>query len=383
MGFFTAPRYAMGPGALEQLSGLDAQRPLLLLAPRIAGEPATRRLVEELAKREVAVGQVTVPGGPPTPETAEALAAALRERNPDWIVAAGGGRTLDLARAAWIRYERPDLELSAVSPLTELRLRAKARFVAIPSTSGSGAESSATLHLVGPGGTPIRPNSRELVPDWAILDPGLPASLPGPLRADAAAIALAHALEAIVSAWTQPFSEALARGALATLVRSLPRLARHPEDEELRGAVHVAAALAGLSAANAQDGAAAALAGAVAGPLGLPYGRCLGIVLPYVLEFNYPSARDQYQSLAPLLGEGAIAHRTDLSMRIRAVLTGAGIPKTLAEAGVTESRLAEVQPTVAARGPVGGAALSNPRIPSGEEWGKLLDSAFRGGSIAF
>ncbi|HTT26294.1 MAG TPA: iron-containing alcohol dehydrogenase [Thermoplasmata archaeon] len=383
MGFFTAPRFAMGPGALEQLSALEAQRPVVVLADRLTGVPRARRIAEELAKRDVSVGEIEVPDGPPTPAAAEALAERLRERAPDWIVVAGGGRTLDLARAAWVRWERPDLDLTGISPITELRLRSKARFVAIPSTSGSGAESSGTLHLLGDGGAPIRPCSRELVPDWALLDPGFPLTLPGPARADAAAIALGHALESIVSSWTQPFSEALARGALATLARVVPRAARHPEDEELGGTVHGAAALAGLAAANAQDGAAAALAGAIAPALGLSYGRCLGIVLPYVLEFNYPSARDAYQSLGPLLGEGAIVHRTDLSMRIRSVLAAAGIPRTFAEAGVAGARLAGAHAGLAARAEAGGTALANPRIPSAEEWGKLLDAAYRGGSVAF
>jgi alcohol dehydrogenase class IV len=383
MGYFTAPRFAMGPGALEQLSALDARRPMVLVAQHLAGDPRARRISEELAKREVAVAEAVVAGGPPTVTAADALAATLRERSPDWIVAAGGGRTIDLARAAWVRYERPELDLSTISPLTELNLRAKARFVAIPSTSGAGAESSGSLHLRAEDGTPVRPTSRELVADWALLDPAFPAALPAASRADAAAEALAHGLESLVSAWAEPFSEALARSAVATLVRTLPKAARHPEDEELRGAIHVAAALAGLAAANSQDGAAAALAGALAPALGLPYGRCVGIVLPSILEFNYPSARDQYQSLGPSLGEGAIAHRTDLPMRIRSVLGSLGVPKTLAEAGVPESRLLEVRATVLARVERGGTALSNPRIPSAEEWGRLLDVAYHGGAVAF
>jgi alcohol dehydrogenase class IV len=383
MGFFTAPRFAMGPGALEQLSALDAKRPLILLASRIASDPKARRIAEELAKREVAVGQLVVSDGPPTLQAVEELAGAIRERAPDWIVAVGGGRTIDIARGAWIRYARPELDLSEISPLTELHLRKTARFVAIPSTSGSGAESSGTLYLQAEDGRRVQPSSRELAADWALLDPSLPGTVPTPARADAAAHALGHGLEALVSAWSQPFSDALARSALATLVRALPRAARHPEDDALRESIHVAASLAGLAAANAQEGAAAALAGAVAPSFGLAYGRCLGIVLPYVLEFNYPSARDLYQSLGPQLGEGAIVHRTDLSLRIRSVLTSVGMPRTFAEAGVPESKFLEVHADLPARAAIGGSALSNPRIPSGEEWGKLLDAAFHGGSVAF
>ena len=384
IGFFTAPRFVFGTGALEQLSGLDARRPAVIVASHLAADTRTARVVEELAKRETSVALLTAPDGPASPASAGALAAQVRERGPDWIVAVGGGRVLDLARAAWLLYERPELELATVGPLTELGLRAKARFVAVPTTSGAGAESSPTVRLWNPDGSVLRASSRELVPDWAILDAAWPLSQPKEVTADAAAEALGHALEALVSAWTNPLSEALAREATAELVRALPRLAREPEDLELRGAVHHAAAMAGLAAANGQDGAAAALAEALAPGLGLSYGRCLGILLPFVVEFNYPSARDRYQALGPLLADGgSIAHRSDLPRRLRAVLEPLGIPASFAAAGVPPARLEEALAAALPRAERNGAALANPRVPSSTEWAELARAAFHGRAVGF
>ncbi len=383
LGFFTAPRIAFGRGALEQLSALGADRPVVVVAPALAEHPRVRRIAEELAKREVAVSVLAAPPGPPGPGSAEALAAALRDRGPDWIVAVGGGRTIDLAKAAWLRYARPDLPLESVSPLVELGLRQRARFAAIPSTSGPGTESGMSPLLYLPDGATLRPASRELVPDWALLDPSLPATVPRPAAADAAAVALGHALETVTSAWSNPIAEALAREAFARLLSGLPKLARDPGDPDLLGIVHHAASMAGLAAANAQDGPAAAIAETLAPALGLPYGRCLGAALPVVAEFQFPSSREAYATLAPALGLGSVDHRSDLSRKLRTVGEAIGIPPSLRSAGTDESRFRAAIPGALARLRRHPGALASPRIPSESEWTRLLERTFDGGAVDF
>lgn len=383
LGYFVGPRFAFGRGALEQLSALGAERPAVVVDPALAADARVHRLVEELGKREVAVATVVPPDPRPTPAAAEALAVRLAERGPDWIVAVGGGTTLDLAKAAWLRFERPDLPLAAVTPLVEPGLRRRARFVAVATTSGAGADSAGSALLWAEDGSPVRPTSRELVPDWSLLDPALAVGVPPPAAADAAAIALGHALEAGLSAWTNPISEALAREALGQLLRTLPRLARDPDDLELRGVVHPAASLAGLAAANAQDGAAAALAEAAAPLLKLPYGRCLAIGLPVLLEFDFPAARDAFRAFAPSFGLGAIEHRSEAAQRVRAVLDALGAPRTFAAAGISEEAFRAALPEIAARAARSPSALANPRIPSAAEWTRLLERAYSGGAVDF
>jgi alcohol dehydrogenase class IV len=384
IGFVTAPRIVFGPTAVEQLSALGADRPAVLVGPTLQHDARTLRVVEELAKRGVAVSTIVVPTGPATRASAELVAQGLTERTPDWIVALGGGTVLDLARAAWLRYERPELTWASIGPLTELHLRRKARFVAVPTTSGSGAEASPMLRLWEPDGSVLRPMSRELVPDWALIDPGWPSSQPPSVTADAAAEALANGLEALVSAWSNPMSDALARESSAQLLRTLPKLAKDLGDAELRAAIHHSATLAGVAAGNAGVGAASALSEALAPALGLSFGRCLGVLLPTIVEFNYPSARDAYQALGPRLGEGlSIAHRSDLPGRLRASLEALGVPPNFAKAGVSEDRWRTAAAAAVPRAGRNGAALSNPRVPSDSEWERLLDAAYRGSPVAF
>jgi alcohol dehydrogenase class IV len=383
MGFLTVPRLAFGAAAVEQLSALGSERALLVVDPSLRKRGTERRWVEELEKSRTRIELCTGPGTDPTVEDlTEGVAVAERLR-PDWIVALGGGRTIDAAKGIWVRYERPDLPLEGLTPLVELGLRRKARFVSVPSTSGSGAESSWTTSFRRTGSLPLEIASRELVSDWALLDPSLPASMPPDVTASSGAELLARAFEALASEWSQPFSDAFALEAVASGLENLPAVVRHPDDEEARGRVHYAATMAGIASANSQVGVAHALATALATEFGIPFGRLLGVVLPLVLEYNFPSARDRYSKLAGRLGPAAVQHRAALPDRIRPVLAQLGIPATLGAAGVPDDLLESRTPLLAERASHAPGAAANPRVPSVAELGRLLGLARTGGHVDF
>ncbi|HTT26471.1 MAG TPA: iron-containing alcohol dehydrogenase, partial [Thermoplasmata archaeon] len=176
--YFVAPRIVAGPGAIEQLSALAAKRAVIVVDPALAAADRHRRLVEELAKTETVTEIVPGPPSEPTIDSVEALAGRVRSARPEWIVALGGGRTIDAAKAAWVRYAHPDVPLGSVTPLVDLQLRSAARFVAVPTTTGSGCDAAWTALVRTAGGDPVEVASRELVPDWSLLDPSLPESLP-------------------------------------------------------------------------------------------------------------------------------------------------------------------------------------------------------------
>jgi alcohol dehydrogenase class IV len=383
-GVFTSPRVVFGPGAIETLSGLGSLRPLVVVDPALSASIGYRRVVEELEKVDGAVASsfsdVTI--GPSIGDV-ERGAESVRSAAPDLFVAFGGGSTIDTAKALWVRYVRPEIPLESITPLVEFGLRTRAGLVAIPTTSGSGSEATWTTELRAADGRPVDVATRELVPDWALLDDSLAASAPAPARADAAAELLGHAVEAIGSEWANPFSDAAARDALATALTVLPKLAKHPDDDDARGALHHAASLAGLAASNAQLGVGHALARALGPSTGLSHGRLVGILLPYATEFNYPSARDRYARLSGPLGPPLAANRSALAERLRAVLSPLGIPKTLADAGVDRLRANSGRTLAIAHAARTPSAVSNPRVPSEEELGRLLDAAWDGAAVTF
>ncbi|HEV2519784.1 MAG TPA: iron-containing alcohol dehydrogenase [Thermoplasmata archaeon] len=381
--YFIAPRIAAGTASLEQLTSVGATRAAVVVDPALVSSERVQRVVESLSESSASVETLPWVGTEPTLASVEALAERIRAFAPDWIVAVGGGQTLDGAKAGWIRYARPELDLRALTPLEPLRLRAAAGFVAVPSTSGSGCDVAWTAMVRGPDGSAVELASRELVPDWSLLDPQFPATMPPDVTVDTAAELLAHAVEALLSEWANPFSDAHAREAIATTFAQLPNVVRHPTDLDARLALHHAATFAGLAASNAQFGAAHAIAQALGPETDRSYGRLLGTVLPYVAEFNYPSARERLERAAGVLGPAAGKDRSAVAERIRSLLGPLGIPRTLREAGVPESVLTSRRPTVVARARAASATVANPRVASEEEYARLIACAFDGVAVMF
>jgi len=373
-GFFLSPRIAWGTGALEQLSGLGRRRAFVLVDPAVARTEGHRRLVEELAKSDSATTVEVASEAPHEVAEVERLCATLRASPPDLLVAVGGGRTIDAAKALRLRLGHPNLLLSEFPPLLEPADGAAIGLVAVPTTSGSGAEASWASDLRGAEGRPLEIADRSLVPDWAIVDPGFAAALPVDRVLDGAVETLALACEAFLSAWANPFSDALALDAAATVVQRLPHAIRWSDDPDARAALHYAATSAGLAASNAQRGLAHALARALEGPTGLAYGRLIGIALPTVLEFDHPSARDRLEALGHRVGAPEERGATPLAQRVRRMFDQLHFPSTVRGAGLTledwDARRAKVVAhTVRSPG-----VLANPRVPSPTEVGQLLDA---------
>ncbi len=374
VGFVTAPAIAWGTGALEQLSGLGAQRAFVLIDPAVSAEEGPRRAVEELERAGAAVTSVADrPLSTAVPDIA-ALAARLRAVEPDWILAIGGGTTLDAAKAARLLYERPDLTLNDPLPVPLLSGPPRSRLVAAPTTSGSGAEASWAIDLRRADGAPLDLADRALVPDWAIVDPLFPRGLAAPRLVAGALQAAALAAEAYVSAWANPFSDALAVDVLRTVTRRLAHAVRWSDDPEARPALHYAATAAGLAASNAQRGLAHALARALAGPAGLDYATVIGIVLPVVLEFDRPAARERLELLAEALRLPEEATAVALPERLRRLAASVGAPVDLAAAGASLAAVRDQRDAIVAATLRAPAVLGNPRVPTAAEIRGLLDT---------
>jgi alcohol dehydrogenase class IV len=382
LGFFTAPRIALGPGAIQQLSALDSRRTLVVLDPGVASTPAAVRAIEELRKMDGTVETVTIAATEPSAEAVATLGRALPGAAPDWIVAIGGGSAIDTAKALWVRASHPDLAWEAITPLTTLALRDRTRLAAVPTTIGSGSEASWVAHLHAGDGGFIEIASRELVPDWAIVDPSFVGTLPPRVAAETAADAIAHALEAAVSEWANPFSDAHARAALAAALPALPKVARKPDDD-LREALLYASTQAGIAVSNAQSGLAHALAHAVSTEFPVPHARLVAVLMPYVVEFNFPSGRERYAALGPTIGLPLVQNRYALSTALRSAGESGGLPKTLPEAGIARDALEAAIDRVVSRALGLPGVVSNPRVPSAAEAAQLLRAAATGAPVDF
>jgi acetaldehyde dehydrogenase/alcohol dehydrogenase len=328
---------------------------------------------------------------------------ALESFNADAIIALGGGSVMDAAKAMRLFHESPQLNIRELSlPFLDARKRIadfpqmehKLRLVAIPTTSGTGSEVSPAA-VISVGQRKVTLVDYSLVPDMAIVDPNLTLTMPPEITADTGIDALTHALEAVVSIFASPFTDAFCVQAANLIFTSLPRAYRDGSDLEARTAMANAATIAGLAFSNAFVGLNHALAHPVGAQFGIAHGRANAIFLPHVLRYNaaLPSkfmpapgysayvAPEKYAQTAWILGLGGHSERERcerLFARVDELLAEVDEPRTLQECGVKRQAFEQALPELAKAAFADPSIRTNPRIPMIREVLELLESGYSG-----
>lgn len=324
---------------------------------------------------------------------------------PDLVVAVGGGSVLDAAKVMRLLHEHPECRLEDLTlPFLDPRKRVvefpagpyRSRLVAVPTTAGTGSEvSPAAVVTVGTRKESLVDYS--LVPDVAVVDPTLTLTMPDAVTVDSGVDALTHALEATVSVFASPYTDALAAQAVRLVLTALPRVHDDPGDLDARTDMANAATLAGLAFGNAFVGTTHALAHATGARFHIAHGRANGIFLPHVLAYNaalptkfmpapgYTAyvAPDKYAELARQVlgaapGEDAEVSRGRLLAAVEDLLDRLGMPRSLAEAGVDEAEFRAALPEVAAAAFEDLSNRTNPRMPLLAEVTDLLERGYAG-----
>lgn len=286
-------------GTVKRLGALDSRRTLVIAARSAERSGALEAVKTNLEKAGAEVAVWSGPSVEPTLETVRPMAQRAAEHQPDWIVAVGGGSIIDGAKLAWVRYESPAIDFAAEKPPTIEALRRKARFAAVATTAGSGSEASQAAVLTHPEtGQKVPWVSPHLVPDLAILDAGLTASLPAEMTVRSGMDALAHAVEAYASRIATPLVRTLAAAAVRSILDDLPRAARNLQDLQTRQGMLDAAYLAGLCQSAASTGLAHALAHAAGAVLRTGHAQGTGFFLVRTMELNAARCEDLYDQLA-------------------------------------------------------------------------------------
>ncbi|MBQ9850052.1 MAG: iron-containing alcohol dehydrogenase [Clostridia bacterium] len=332
----------------------------------------------------------------PSVDTVMKGAAVMQEFEPDWIVAMGGGSPIDAAKAMWIKYEYPEItfeEMCKVFGIPELRQ--KARFVAIPSTSGTATEVTAFSVITDyEKGIKYPLADFEITPDIAIVDSELAETMPKKLVAHTGMDAMTHAVEAYVSTCNCDYTDPLALHAISMIDEHL--VDSYNGDNGARERMHNAQCLAGMAFSNALLGIVHSMAhktGAAFDDFGahIIHGAANAMYLPKVIEFNakVESAAKRYAKIADFIGLGGetVADKVEnLIQYLRGMNDKLNIPQCIknygadsyyAEQGfVPEEVFLERLPEIA-KNAVGDACTgSNPRQPSVEEMEKLFKCCY-------
>lgn len=303
-------------------------------------------------------------------------AKAMQAFEPDWIVAIGGGSALDAAKVMWCFYEHPQLKFEDILPVGSMpALRNKARFVAIPSTSGSASEITAFSVITDTANHIKYPIvAADLVPDIAILDPTIPAKMPPHVTVHTGMDVLTHAIEAYVSTAANSFTDPYAVEAIRLVFTYLEIAWRAPDDLNARMHMHNASALAGIAFTNASLGLVHSMAHKIGGEFGITHGLANAIMLPYIIQYNAKFTK-KYRQLEAALGI------KNLIEAINALNQRLGVPKTLSQCGeveINEITFVNVLDRMSHHAVDDPCTLTNPNYPSVQDVKGLYTKAFYG-----
>ncbi|MGV1065380.1 iron-containing alcohol dehydrogenase [Clostridium perfringens] len=385
---FTLPRDIYhGKDSLEVLKSLEGKRAFIVIGggsmKRFGFLDKVLSYLKE-ANMETKVFEGVEPD--PSVETVMKGAKEMEEFNPDWIVSIGGGSPIDAAKAMWIFYEYPDFTFEkAIVPFGLPKLRRKAKFVAIPSTSGTATEVTAFSVITDYKAKIKYPLADfEITPDIAIVDPSLAETMPEKLVAHTGMDALTHAIEAYTASLRSNFTDPLALKAIEMVNMHLVN--SYKGDMEARGEMHEAQCLAGMAFSNALLGIVHSMAHKVGAVFHIPHGCANAIFLPYVIKYNRKACEDRYANIARHIGLKGESEREltdaliDLINKFNKELN---IPSSMKEYGIEEDDFKANLKFIAHNAVLDPCTGSNPREINDETMEKLYTCAYYGSDVDF
>ncbi len=303
-----------GKGALGELKNLGARRLLVVTDPYFMKNGRAQQIAHDSHAEKTEFFSEITPD--PSVELVARGTAAVRQLQPDTVVALGGGSAMDCAKA---------MTFFAGGQI---------RLVAIPTTSGSGSEVT-DFAILTHNGVKHPLIDETLRPQVAILDEELLTGLPKSLIADTGFDVLAHAVEAIGATAGNAMTCALAREAFCTVFAHLG--ASYRGDLSVRGQIHLASTMAGMAFSQAGLGLCHSLSHSLGGLYHVPHGRLNAILLPAVVEVNASQVPQPYAQLAGAVGLGGATQ----SIRVRNLKNGLcrlrrelNLPASLQEVGI-------------------------------------------------
>lgn len=377
---FLAPEIIFGDGAIELLGrsalNFGAGRVFIVTDSGIVNAGLLAKAQDILLSSGVQA--VVYDRVSPNPRDYEVMEAAelYRHSGCDIIIALGGGSSMDCAKGVSIvsANNKHILEFQGVDNVEA----PGPPLICLPTTAGSSADVS-QFAIINNSADKVKVAiiSKTVVPDLAILDPGLTLTMDRNLTLCTGMDALVHAIEAYVSSASSQLTDVHALEAIRLIHRFLPQVVDHLDDIQLREQMLLASLEAGLAFSNASLGAVHAMAHSLGGMLDLPHGECNGLLLDAVIRFNYPAVPQRYDQIGAIFGV-ALAGRSEQE-RCQGLLDAIGAFKQrlgfvpgLAKRGVLPQDLG----TLARKALADPCMVTNPRRPDVSDIEAIYAEAF-------
>jgi alcohol dehydrogenase class IV len=286
------PPLILGVGALARLADHDivAGRPAVIIADAAV---AAAGIVARIERSVDAIATFVTPPAEPTSDSVDAAADVVRGAPNDVVViGVGGGSALDTAKqAAAVGADVHSVEHYTLSAHS---MPPRRSLIAVPTTSGTGAEVTRTCVLTDRLGRKVWTWDQRLVPDLVVLDPSTTVSVPAPVTASTGLDAFVHAVEAATGLRTTDSVRAAARQAIDLIVRHLPTAVARGDDLDARQAMQEAAYFAGVAIDGGGTGVAHAIGHALGVLAHVPHGVAVGTAFVATLDWSIEGAPDRY-----------------------------------------------------------------------------------------
>ena len=406
--FKVPPKIYFKKGATKlAIAELKGKKKAVIITDKILFQLGiTNKVTDELEK--IGVKYTIFSDVEPDPNLAMVNRAISVVRNfePDLIIAMGGGSPIDAAKIVWLMYEQPQISFEDVAMrFMDIRKRIftlpdlgqKADLVCIPTTSGTGSETT-PFAVITDNETGVKYPLADyaFMPKMAIVDPDFVMTMPKGLAAASGIDAVSHAIEAYGSTMATPFTDSLALEALKLLFKHLAKSVNEGTEYD-REQVHYAATMAGMAFANAFLGISHSLAHKLGAHFHVPHGIANAYVLCQIMRFNasekptkqaafpqykYPNIKHRYAEIADVLGLGGKNDDEKLDKLIQAIQdlkTSIGIKLSMKEAGIKKEDLErELKNGLAEEAFDDQCTGANPRYPLISELEELYWKAYEG-----
>ncbi|RRN03418.1 bifunctional acetaldehyde-CoA/alcohol dehydrogenase [Bibersteinia trehalosi] len=382
----------------------DAEKVMIVTDRAMVDLGFVDRITEQLRQRRNKVTYQLFCDVEPNPsiETVRKGTELMRSFQPDTIIALGGGSPMDAAKVMWLFYEQPEVDFrDLVQKFMDIRKRAfkfpqlgrKAKFVGIPTTSGTGSEVT-PFAVITDGDIKYPLADYSLTPTVAIVDPALVMSVPPAVAADTGLDVLTHATEAYVSVLANDYTDGLALQAIKLVFENLEKSVKE-FDEVAREKMHNASTMAGMAFANAFLGICHSMAHKIGGKFHTIHGRTNAILLPHVIRYNgtrptkvatWPKYTDyvadrRYQDIARMLGLPASTPAEGVESYAKAVhdlSVRCGVKMSLKEQGIDEKAFLEARRELAFNAFEDQCTPANPRLAMIADMEELMTKAYYG-----
>jgi len=293
--FTPGGKVIFGAGKLRSAGGTiktAGKRPLVVVGKNVQrAEPLLALMRENNVE-----GATFSVSGEPTIQTVRDGVALAKKENCDWVIGIGGGSVLDAGKAiaAMRRNDGDVLEYLEIigqgKPLTE----SPARYLAIPTTAGTGSEVTRNAVLASPEHRlKVSLRSANMIPGVALVDPELTYDLPPGITASTGFDALTQLIEPYVCSRANPMTDPLCLDGIRYVATSLPTVVHYGHDREARAKMSLASLFGGIALANAGLGAVHGFAGPIGGMFSAPHGEICAALLPHVMEMNLRALRER------------------------------------------------------------------------------------------